>query len=179
MVTAEADVLRAADKIVLPGVGHFDQGMQKLDELQLRPILEELALVKRIPLLGICLGMQMMCKSSEEGETSGLGWMDASVHRFDAAQEREGRKVPHMGWNMARATKNSPLFDVNPPEPNRFYFVHSYFVRPANPDDVLTVTPYGTEFCSAFAHGNLWGVQFHPEKSHGFGMNLFRRFLQL
>lgn len=177
-VTSDPAVLRRAEKLILPGVGHFDRGMGNLSEMALAPVLHEMVVERRVPVLGICLGMQLMCRSSDEGEHPGLAWVDAAVRRFDAA-EHPGMKVPHMGWNVAKAVRNSPLLDVAPTEPQRFYFVHSYFVDCADPADVLATTRYEREFCSAFLHDNIWGVQFHPEKSHAFGMELFRRFLEL
>jgi imidazole glycerol-phosphate synthase subunit HisH len=177
-VTADPAVLRDADKLILPGVGHFDRGMGNLHELGLVPVLEELVVQRRRPLLGICLGMQLLCRSSEEGTRPGLGFVDAEVKRFDVTAH-PNTKVPHMGWNVARPVKDSPLFDRAPPEPQRFYFVHSYFTQCHDQSDVLATTSYAGEFCSAFAHGNIYGVQFHPEKSHAFGMELFRRFVAL
>jgi glutamine amidotransferase len=177
-VSSDAASLRRAKKLILPGVGHFDRGMANLRELGLAPVLNEMVLERRVPVLGICLGMQLMCRSSHEGELPGLGWIDAEVQRLDAAAH-PGVKVPHMGWNVAKAVRESPLLDVAPSEPQRFYFVHSYFVACADPADVLAVTNYDGEFCSAFLRDNVCGVQFHPEKSHAFGMDLFRRFLEL
>jgi glutamine amidotransferase len=176
-VTSEPSVLQKADKLILPGVGHFDGGMANLTALGLAPVLDELVLRRRVPVLGICLGMQLMCRFSDEGQRDGLGWIDASVRRFDAAA-RPGRKVPHMGWNVASPVRESRLFDTAPCEPQRFYFVHSYYADCHDPADVLAVTNFDGEFCSAFLHDNICGVQFHPEKSHAFGMELFRRFLE-
>lgn len=169
--------LKEATKLILPGVGHFDRGMANLEEMGLAPVLHEIVLERRVPILGICLGMQLMCNASEEGKRPGLRWLDAQVRRFDATKH-PGMKVPHMGWNVVRPVKESRLFDIEPTEPQRFYFVHSYFVDCRNATDVLARTTYGDDFCSAFLRDNLCGVQFHPEKSHVFGMNLFRRFLE-
>lgn len=169
--------LKEATKLILPGVGHFDRGMANLEEMGLTPVLHEIVLERRVPILGICLGMQLMCNTSEEGKRPGLRWIDAQVRRFDATKH-PGMKVPHMGWNVALPAKESRLFDLEPTEPQRFYFVHSYFVDCRNATDVLARTNHGDDFCSAFLRDNLCGVQFHPEKSHVFGMNLFRRFLE-
>jgi len=177
-VTSDPRILRDAEKLVLPGVGHFDRGMATLLEMGLAPVLDELVMTRRVPVLGICLGMQLMCRSSQEADRNGLGWVDAEVRRFDPAAH-PGMKVPHMGWNVARPVKESPLFAMSPPEPQRFYFVHGYYVECDDRADIATVTKHGNEFCSAFHHDNIWGVQFHPEKSHVFGMNLFRGFLEL
>jgi imidazole glycerol-phosphate synthase subunit HisH len=177
-VTSDPALLRDAQKLILPGVGHFDRGMTNLAELGLAPVLQELVIERRVPVLGICLGMQLMCRSSDEGERRGLEWVDAEVKRFDTTSH-PGMKVPHMGWNIAKPTRESPLFDTTPSEPQRFYFVHSYYVECLDSRDVLTKTNYEGEFCSSFLRGNICGVQFHPEKSHVFGMDLFRRFLAL
>lgn len=177
-VTSDPALLRNAEKLILPGVGHFDSSMANLTELGLTPVLEELVLEKRVPVLGICLGMQLMCRSSSEGTRPGLGWIDAEVKRFDTTAH-PAMKVPHMGWNVAKPVRESPLFDPAPVEPQRFYFVHSYFTECRDRSDVLAVTSYEGEFCSAFLRDNICGVQFHPEKSHSFGMELFRRFLEL
>jgi glutamine amidotransferase len=175
-ISGNAADLAAADKLVLPGVGNFGHGMDKLAGTGLIPVLTEQALVVRKPVLGICLGMQMMTKGSEESETLGLGWIDAFTHRFpDAA----GLRVPHMGWNVIRPQAGAHLFAHDAEDLERYYFVHSYFVRTANPQDVAARCLYGPDFTASFQVDNLFGVQFHPEKSHAFGMGLFRRFLAL
>lgn len=177
-VTSDPARLRDAERLILPGVGHFDRGVANLTDLGLADVLAEVVVQRRVPVLGICLGMQLMCRGSDEGEQKGLGWVDAEVRRFDAGAH-PGMKVPHMGWNVAKPVRQSPLLDVAPAEPQRFYFVHSFYVDCHDPSDVLAVTNYEGEFCSAFLRDNIWGVQFHPEKSHAFGMELFRRFLEL
>ncbi len=172
-VSGAAADIEAADKLILPGVGHFGHGMRKLEESGLVPSLRDQVLVGRKPMLGICLGMQMMTRGSEESDVPGLGWIDAFTHRF---VEAPGLRVPHMGWNVVRPGPDARLFDAEPPEPERFYFTHSYHVRSAVPENVAASCRYGTEFVAAFQRDNLFGVQFHPEKSHFFGMNLLRRF---
>lgn len=174
-VISTSDALSCSAKLILPGVGHFERGMSRLDVLGLRRPLEQCVLERKVPILGICLGMQLMCKTSEEGECAGLGWMDARVKRFDGEAFAD-RKVPHMGWNRVEPVKESPFFDVPPREPQRFYFVHSYYVECADQSDVLTTTVYGDSFCSSFLRENICGVQFHPEKGHAYGMALLRRF---
>jgi glutamine amidotransferase len=176
--SSDPHALRDAEKLILPGVGHFDRGMENLARLKLTPVLTELVLTRRVPVLGICLGMQLMCTASEEGQTPGLGWINADVRKFDATRH-PGMKVPHMGWNVATPSKASALFDASATEPQRFYFVHSYYVACDEPSHVLAVAHYEEEFCAAFARDNVYGVQFHPEKSHVFGMDLFRRFVEL
>ena len=172
-VSGAAAEIEAADKLILPGIGHFGHGMRKLAESGLVASLREQALVQRKPILGICLGMQMMTRGSEESDVPGLGWLDAFTHRF---AESPQRRVPHMGWNSVRPSADARLFDLAPPEPERFYFVHSYFVRVADGADTAASCSYGDEFTAAFEHENLFGVQFHPEKSHLFGMSVLRRF---
>ena len=178
IVTSDPAAVREAEKLILPGVGHFDRGMANLEELGLALALTERVLEGRVPVLGICLGMQLMGRSSEEGTRAGLGWVDATTKRFDV-KDHPSLKVPHVGWNVAKPVRESALFDTASPEPQRFYFVHSYVVECSVPSDVLATTHYTYDFCSAFAHDNIWGVQFHPEKSHVFGMDLFRRFVAL
>lgn len=169
--------LQDAKKIILSGVGAFDHGMRSLIENGWLEPLKIAVLEKKVPILGICLGMQLMCKRSEEGNIPGLGWIDAYVKRFNPV-ERSHIKVPHMGWNTVSIKSNSNLF-VNLREEQRFYFVHSYHILCNNPTDVQAVSFHGCEFVSAFRRNNIYGVQFHPEKSHRFGMNLIKNFLEL
>jgi glutamine amidotransferase len=172
-ITADPALIESADKLLLPGVGAFDSGMENLDRSGLIPLLNRRVLEDRVPTLGICLGMQLMTRSSEEGTRTGLGWVDAEALRF--RPDDASLKVPHMGWNRVMPVRDSPLTDDLPEGP-RFYFVHSYYVRCQDPGDVLLTTPFGAPFASAFHRGNVWGVQFHPEKSHKFGMALLRNF---
>jgi glutamine amidotransferase len=174
VVSRDAAQLRAATRLILPGVGHFDTGMRNLHAAGVVPLLNELALEKRVPFLGICLGMQLMTRRSEEGAEPGLGWIDAECLRFTAAP---GLRVPHMGWNVARAARDSALLSGLDAEP-RYYFVHSYRVQCAERSDVLLTSHYGVDFDAAFERENLRGVQFHPEKSHRFGMALLRNFVE-
>jgi imidazole glycerol-phosphate synthase subunit HisH len=172
-ITSDPQRIASAAKLLLPGVGAFDAGMEGLERSALIPLLNARVLRDRVPILGICLGMHLMTRCSAEGRRRGLGWVDAEVVRFEPGHN--GLRVPHMGWNRVMASRLSPLTENLPEEP-RFYFVHSYFVRCHQPDDVLFTTPYGSAFHSAFQHGNVFGVQFHPEKSHRFGMALLRNF---
>jgi len=176
VVTGDIDKIVAAKKILLPGVGAFDAAMQKINESGLKKVLDEKAMVEKVPVLGICLGMQLLTKSSEEGKLPGLGWIDAKTIRFQFADH--SLKVPHMGWNLVYKKKESSLIKDLPGEP-RFYFVHSYHVKCSNPSDVLTTTHYGIDFDSIIQHQNIYGAQFHPEKSHKFGMTLLQNFAQL
>lgn len=159
--------------LVIPGVGKFDPAMRQIDSMGMRGPLEEAAISRKIPILGICLGMQLMTRRSEEGQLPGLGWIDAECRLINGASH--GLRVPHMGWNLATIQKPSPYFDESFEE-HRFYFVHSYAVHCNSSRDVLTTTQYAGEFVSAFSAGNLLGVQFHPEKSHKFGASFFRHF---
>lgn len=171
------DELRGAAKIVLPGVGAFDWAMRKLDQSGLREALDEMVLKRRIDVLGICVGMQMMARSSEEGELPGLGWIDAEVRRFPDRSQDEAMPLPHMGWNDATPSSTDTLFrGMTGP---RFYFLHSYYVVPARAQDTLATTTYGMQFTSAVRAGNVYGTQFHPEKSHDWGVQLLRNFAEV
>lgn len=170
--------LREADKIILPGVGSFDYAMQRLNSSGMRETLDDLALNNHIPILGICVGMQMLAKTSEEGELPGLGWIDGVVKRFDPATFKDPACIPHMGWNDVNPTGNSLLMQ-NLEQNARFYFLHSYYFSCNNPEDTIAVTDYGIQFSSAVCHQNIYGVQFHPEKSHQWGMQLLRNFALL
>jgi glutamine amidotransferase len=169
--------LKSAEKIILPGVGAFDHGVEALTERGLTESLKQKVLAESVPLLGICLGMQLLGNSSEEGELPGLGLIDARCERFRFPQG-EQLKVPHMGWNLLASKCTNPLLD-SLDENARFYFVHSYHLVCANPDDVLAHSTYGIDFTSMVNCGNVWGTQFHPEKSHRFGMTLLRNFVGL
>jgi glutamine amidotransferase len=177
-ITGSADAIEAADKIVLPGVGAFDHGMGALAASGLMDVLNEQALDARKPVLGICLGAQMLGRKSEEGSLPGLGWIDMDVVRFP---RDAGVKIPHMGWStVSPATPDGrvhPLFAEGETEP-RFYFVHSYHFQCDRPEDVAATCVYGSPFAAAVARGNVWGVQFHPEKSHRFGAALLRNFAE-
>lgn len=168
--------IEQASHLILPGVGAFDQGMQALHKNGLVEALNEAVLTRNIPILGICLGMQLMCQSSEEGSLPGLGWIDAEIKRFNPTSERQF-KVPHTGWNKVKVRKANSIIPADDQE-QRFYFVHSYHVVCHQEDDVLATTSYGHDFVSAFVSKNMWGVQFHPEKSHRFGMALMKNFVE-
>jgi len=160
-----------ASQIILPGVGAFDSGMRHLEEFDWIGPLNQKVLVEKIPTLGICLGMQLMTKSSEEGMLPGLGWVDAHTKKFVGP----GLRVPHLGWNITEVSKPSKLLPMDDQE-RRFYFVHSYYVQLADNNNQLLKTNYGIPFTSGFEVDNIIGVQFHPEKSHRFGMELLRNF---
>lgn len=174
IISSREEVLEAK-RIILPGVGSFDTAMEKLQKHNLIDAIKEKA-NSGTPTLGICLGMQLLCKRSEEGKIDGLGLIDLEVQSFKSHISPE-KKVPHMGWNIAKeARDNHPLLsDIN--TPMRFYFVHSYFV-PIHEEHTLTTTQYDTSFSSAIQNKNILGVQFHPEKSHKYGMKLIHNFLE-
>ena len=176
--TSDAGVIEQADRLILPGVGAFDHGMRRLRELGLVDPLTARVLDDRVPILGLCLGMQLFAKESEEGSERGLAWIDAVVRRFPFASAGTELRVPHIGWNTVQPVATMPLFASMPENPPRFYFVHSYHVVCGDPCLVAGLTSYGYEFCAAITAGNIWGVQFHPEKSHKFGMQLFRNFIR-
>lgn len=163
------------DKIILPGVGSFDKGMHLLDESGMRAKLDEQVLKLHKPVLGICLGMQMLGMQSEEGKEKGLGYIDFSCRKFHFEDNR--LKVPHMGWDYVDVLEDEPLVR-NLGEKPRFYFVHSYYAICQNPEDVLLTCDYGHDFVAAVHHNNIYGTQFHPEKSHAFGMRLFENFIK-
>ena len=168
-----ADEIYTAQALVIPGVGKFDHAVRQIESMGLRKALDQAALVRKIPILGICLGMQLMTRSSEEGQLPGLGWVKANTRLIDGASHN--LCVPHMGWNLVTIKKTNPYFNDELLE-HRFYFVHSYAVQCDDPADILTTTEYAGEFVSAFSFDNFVGVQFHPEKSHKFGASFFYRF---
>jgi glutamine amidotransferase len=178
VISSDPEQIRKASKLILPGVGAFDNGMNNLHDLRIIPVLEEEVFEKKTPILGICLGMQLFTKKSEEGKMAGLGWIDAETVRFQFHEEKETLKIPHMGWNTIKFKKKSTLFQDPFPE-MRFYFIHSYYAVCQKGDDILTETHYGYDFTSSFQKENIIGVQFHPEKSHKFGMKLLKNFVDL
>lgn len=174
----DPDLLPRVGKLLLPGVGSFDHGMKCLKDGGWIAPLRNAVLERGVPILGICLGMQLMCKTSEEGKLPGLDFMDAIVLRFKFPKDSGNLKIPHMGWNIVTACQENALVS-NDIKDLRFYFVHSYYVRCMNENDIILKCNYGHEFVAGFHRKNIWGVQFHPEKSHKFGMELFRRFLEV
>lgn len=175
LITNDITILSRADAIILPGVGSFDSGVDNLLKYDLFQFLKDFALEKRKPILGICLGMQLMTERSEEGVKAGLGLIKGETIKFKVVEDL---KVPYMGWNFVRKAKEGLLFDDFTEVP-RFYFVHSYYVKCTDRKDVLGQSVYGDRFDSAFQRDNIMGVQFHPEKSHRFGMIFMRSFLKL
>ena len=169
------DLLKAS-KIILPGVGSFDWAMTKLNNSGLRAVLDKLVLKKKLPVLGVCVGMQMMAKKSEEGVRPGLGWIDADVVKFDNKSCAE-TPVPHMGWNSVVPRHEKTLFCMVK-EP-KYYFLHSFFIRVRDENSVLSTSCYNISFCSAINFGNVYGTQFHPEKSHQWGEQLLKNFAEI
>ena len=179
IITNSVAEIKEATAIILPGVGAFDHGMNKLNKSGLIPLLRDKVFSDKIPLLGICLGMQLMFDSSEEGCLPGLGWVSGDVKRFDFStlKPETNFKLPHMGWNIVSPLSNQSFFG-DKEEEQRFYFVHSYHVVCKKHSDVLATSAYGYNFTCAVKKENICGVQFHPEKSHQFGMNFFRNYLR-
>lgn len=172
------DQLSGAAKVILPGVGHFDHAMKRLDESGMRPVLEELVLEQKVPVLGVCVGMQMLGTASEEGTLAGLGWIDGQVRHFGRISPAGELPLPHMGWNDVRPVAGNRLFERLETDA-RFYFLHSFYFDCANPADRLADASYGGDFTCAVNSGNIYGVQFHPEKSHSAGTRLLQNFAEL
>jgi len=176
VISSDPDTIYQADKLILPGVGSFDEGMRSLSNSQLLPVIEKKVFGELTPILGICLGMQLFANKSEEGTLSGLGWIDSEVRRFSF--QDSNLKVPHMGWNWVKELKCDPLLN-DMPDPSKFYFVHSYYFSCNETSDGLLSTHYGHDFVSGVKKNNIIGVQFHPEKSHKYGMKLLENFASL
>ncbi len=176
VITRDPAQVEAADKLILPGVGAFDEGMRQVRTLGLEPLIRRHAVEKHKPLLGICLGMQLLGTASEEGTASGLSLLPFHCVRFQPDSSADSLyKIPHMGWDRVTSCKQSPLTD-GLEGPQRFYFVHSYYARCTEPDIALLACDYGVSFAAAVSRGNIYGTQFHPEKSHRFGMALLKNF---
>ena len=178
-IESDVDKIKSASKILLPGVGSFDTAMEKINKKGLKEVLHEKAIKEQIPVLGICLGMQLLTSSSEEGHLSGLGWIPGKTLTYKNHINKK-IKIPHMGWNLVSKSSESELtqgFDDF--EEVRFYFVHSYFVKVADEKNSILKTSYGVEFDSAIQKDNIYGAQFHPEKSHKFGMKIFKNFASI
>jgi glutamine amidotransferase len=176
-IARHADDLRDATKLILPGVGAFDHAMELLDASGMRRAVDDLALDKRVPVLGICVGMQILARSSEEGRAPGLGWIAGRVRGFKSLG-RDDLLLPHMGWNDVRPQTGTRLFEGLRTDA-RFYFLHSFYFECERQEDVAAVSGYGIDFSSAVNAGNIYGVQFHPEKSHHFGTQLLKYFAEL
>ena len=170
--------LKFLDKLILPGVGDFDETIKVLDNSGLRDALNEQVVVNKKPVLGICVGMQILCNDSEEGNQKGLGWIEGNVKKFDILNIKEKPFIPHMGWNNVAPKINHDLFkDID--NELGFYFVHSYYFNTLKSQNILGTTFYGSEFTSAVFNDNIFGVQFHPEKSHSNGIQLLSNFARI
>ena len=176
-ISDNSSVISNAKKLILPGVGSFDNGIKNLKTSGLYDVLMQQVLVQKIPILGICLGMQLMTMNSEEGIENGFGWIDAETKKFDFTPE-SGLKVPHIGWNRIKI-KNSNIIIDGMQDISKFYFVHSYYVSCNRPNDIVCSTTFGVDFTSVFVKDNIYGCQFHPEKSHKYGMQLLKNFNSL
>lgn len=174
-IASNVDQLAGATRLILPGVGAFDHAMNMLDESGMRACLDWMVLEKQVPVLGICVGMQMLAGSSDEGSRPGLGWIDGVVRKFDVSAFTQATHLPHMGWNDVQPAKADPLF-VGLERDARFYFLHSFYFDCNNEQDTLARANYGGDFSCAVHSGKIYGVQFHPEKSHHFGMQLLKNF---
>lgn len=177
IISSDPRDIMSADKLILPGVGSFDSVMKKIDSLQIREFLDRQVIENKTPILGICLGIQMFTKGSDEGSLPGFGWIDAKTVRF-SFPGNHCLKIPHMGWNSTTLHKESPLFSEMPPNA-KFYFVHSYHIVCQDQADILSTTQYGNNFVSSIQKNNIFGTQFHPEKSHKMGMKILKNFTEL
>jgi len=177
-VACKKNDLKEATKLILPGVGAFDHAMIMLNKSGMRETLNELVLVKRIPIIGVCVGMQILGKYSDEGTLPGLGWIDGIVKKFDASMIIFKTHLPHMGWNNIKTNGSNPLF-YNLNSTARFYFLHSYYFQCVNQSEVISTTDYGITYASAINSNNIFGVQFHPEKSHSNGIQVLNNYSRL
>lgn len=177
MVSSDPEIIAGAEKLIIPGVGSFDNGMKNLKDFGLIDILNKKVLEEKVPILGICLGMQLLTNSSEEGILPGLGWIDAACKKFKFEGEDKKLRIPHMGWNEVNIKKHDNIFrDMY--DDASFYFVHSYYVDCINTGDIAASSFYGFEFTSSIQRENIYATQFHPEKSHKYGLLLMKNFVE-
>jgi imidazole glycerol-phosphate synthase subunit HisH len=177
-IAAQAQDLDGASKLILPGVGSFDHAMELLNQSGMRDALDDMVLRRAVPVLGVCAGMQILAGSSEEGRLSGLGWIEGRVRRFDEKTLPQPARLPHMGWNDVIPRSGAQLF-AGLEHDARFYFLHSYYFDCRLDDEVLARSEYGIAFGCAVRSNNIYGVQFHPEKSHDYGVRLLKNFAEL
>lgn len=174
-----SNALSEATRVILPGVGHFDHAMQRLNDSGLRPVLEERVIGAKVPVIGICVGMQMLAQGSDEGEMSGLGWIPGRVRAFSTNLQSERLPMPHMGWNTVSPKLGSRLFSNGFEDLPQFYFLHSFYFDAESKADVAATADYGFSFDAVVSRGHLHGVQFHPEKSHHWGEQLLKNFIEI
>ncbi len=174
IISSKKEDIEKADKLILPGVGHFGNGMRNLHDLDIIETLFKKVTIDKVPILGICLGLQLFTKFSEEGNVKGLGLIDGETIRFDFKDKIDNLKIPHMGWNSIQIKKENKL--VESAREELFYFVHSYHIICHDKNDILTSTTYGYEFTSGIQKDNIYGTQFHPEKSHSTGLKILQNF---
>ena len=174
-IARQAEDIKNSSKLILPGVGAFDYAMSQLNRSGMRDEIEKQVLVKKIPIMGICVGMQILAKSSDEGELPGLGWIDGKVKKIESSMITDKIMLPHMGWNTIRPVNNSPLM-AGFSDQSRFYFLHSYYFIANNQNDIISTTNYGFDYSSGVNYSNIFGIQFHPEKSHLNGIQLLQNF---
>ena len=177
-IALRVEDLTGVTKLILPGVGAFDHAMKQLEQSGMRPRLDELVVQNKVPVVGICVGMQMLAQSSNEGILPGLGWIDASVKKFDESKISYSTHLPHMGWNDVKPVKENGILQGLETDA-KFYFLHSYYFHCNDPRDTIAITDYGIEFACAVNNNNIYGVQFHPEKSHQYGIRLLNNFANL
>jgi imidazole glycerol-phosphate synthase subunit HisH len=178
VIAKNSEDVKSATKIILPGVGAFDYAMQRLNDSGMCDALNEMVIIKKVPVIGICVGMQMLANRSEEGSLPGLGWIDGEVKKFILPQGSAKMRIPHMGWNNMKPVKQVSLLNGLDQE-SKFYFLHSYYFKCHIPENVIAVTDYQGVFESIVNNGNVYGIQFHPEKSHGWGVKLLENFAKL
>jgi glutamine amidotransferase len=177
-VARTSEDLRGASKVILPGVGSFDHAMARFNQSGMRPAVEDMVLSAQVPVIGVCVGMQMLARGSDEGKTPGLGWLPGGVRAFRSHPDSATLPIPHMGWNDIRPAAGEALFRGLETDP-RFYFLHSFYFECDRADDCIASTTYGLDFACAVRSRNVYGVQFHPEKSHHYGAQLLKNFSEL
>jgi imidazole glycerol-phosphate synthase subunit HisH len=176
LVEVQSDLI-GVNKLILPGVGAFDYAMRCFNDSGLREEVDRLVLIEKVPILGVCVGLQMMAEFSDEGVLCGLGWIDATVVKFDSKSLPVGSPLPHMGWNNLQVVKEDPIFAGL--DDSKFYYLHSFYIVPKNQEQVIGSSRYGEKFCCVLRSDNIYGMQSHPEKSHSFGVRFLKNFAEM